>query len=95
MGKNKFWQNVKESRQGMYIGFAAGALVGIFLLPNDINLAGMTQSYGVIDLVKPAGTAVLEWAKGKVIIGTIILGTAIGGLIDYFLPEGWLRKRRR
>ena len=88
------WEKIKECKEGIFIGAVAGAIAGFFLFPDTVNMSGIANSYGMIDLLKPVfGVASLTWAKYKAIFACVFIGATVGGIIDYMLPEGWLKRR--
>lgn len=92
---NTFWDTVKESKEGIILGAIAGLIAGWLLFPNDVNLAGIANSYGIVDVFKPLASGAIEWARTKAVFMCIIIGAVIGGIADALLPEGWVKKKRR
>ena len=73
-----------EAKEGIIIGGLVGFLVYKFFLPESINLTDISQTQSLVDIIKPATTSVIEFAKTKLFLGLIVIGATIGGLVDLY-----------
>lgn len=80
------------NKEGILIGGLVGFIFAKFFLPETFDFSMVQQTFGLMDVLKGAGTTTLEWAKTKVVWALTIFGAGFGLMIDNELKEGWWRK---
>ncbi len=73
-----------EAKEGIIVGGVIGFLVYKFLLPDSISIETIAQTQSMVDVIKPAATSVIEFAKARLMLSIIIIGAMIGGVIDLY-----------
>lgn len=90
----KITKLLRENKEGIFIGGIVGFLAGNYFLPTfDLNV--ISQSFGVIDSIKPVSTTLIEFAKTKIMISSTIIGAIIGFIVDYNFKEGFIGRLLR
>ena len=79
---------LKENKEGMTIGAIVGAVAAYLWKSTGHDMTFVLETQGVVDSFLPSDPVILGFYK--VLILFIILGIAVGAIIDMNLREGWL-----